>query len=650
MKALTITQAHQLPDAAILMHLPGRVRKDVEAWVPALAAVKPPIGEAMRLLGRQMGVSPASARRRFDQWRVRGWEGLINRAICKDWDTASIHPDTVEHWRKLVVANQRKCRPAYRMLVRQFLAGEPIPGVGPEVDRSKMPRGWSYANLMKRKPDEFTVAAFRIGKSRAVSDHGPLVFTSRADLWVGSHYMFDDLWHDHMVNVLDRAKTGRPLEFHGLDLFSACKVAWGIRVRTENEVTGKHEGLKEQNMRFLVASLLAQDGYSERGTQMVVEHGTAAIHKELERRLYDLTGGKITVRRSGVEGDPAHIGQFHGRGGGNFRFKAALESLGNLVHNEMGFITAQTGRKWDEQPEELHEGRGGLLHANRELVRAFHALAVEKPQVAQLLRFPVLSNAQFLLIAQEVYHRINTRTDHELEGWDLMVRPDERDPSRVRRMSPWEVWTSGRQQLTRLRPEAVAALLYQDSAEEVRVRRGVIEWLDKEIAADALVFDARTLIEGEKYQAVLNPFHDTNLFLFRADGRYAGMIPRIRKASRADDNSLVAEHKRVSTVLADRLAPVAALGREMAQQRIADMRHNAEALAQLERNTPAVRAARQAERDRAAGAAMAGQFEPISSPDPVTEHGAPVEVLTVRGAETEHGEVEDSVTLQQEES
>ena len=639
---LTLTTAHRLPATDILMALPTRVRADLEAWIPALEKVTAPVGEAMQRIASQFGVSPSSARRRFDLWRRSGWEGLINRAVCKDWQTATIHPDTVEHWRKLVVMNQRKARPAYRVLVRQFLNGEPIPGVGPEVDRSRLPRGWSYANLMKRKPDEFTIAAFRIGKSRAVSDHGPLVFTSRADLWVGSHYMFDDMWHDHMVNVLDRAKTGRPLEFHGLDLFSACKVAWGIRVRTENEVTGRMEGLKEENMRFLVASLLAQDGYAERGTQMVVEHGTAAIREDLEKRLYDITQGKITVRRSGVEGDPAHIGQFHGRGGGNFRFKAALESLGNLIHNEFAALPGQTGRNRDEQPEELHEGRGGLLHANRELVRAFHALAVEKPQVAALLRFPVLSNAQFLLIAQEVYHRINSRTDHELEGWDLMVRPDERDPIRVRRMSPWEVWQANRSQLTRLRPAEVAALLYQDSAEEVRVRRGVIEWLDKELAADALVFDARTLVEGEKYQAVLNPFHDVALFLFRADGRYAGMIPRIRKASRADDNSLLAEHKRVSTVLADRLAPVAALGREMAQQRIADLRHNAEALALMSERTPAVRAARQAERDRAAGAAMAQQF---SSTDTVAEHGAPVEVVTVGGAEPEHGEVEERIEL-----
>ena len=50
----------------------------------------------------------------------------------------------------------------------------------------------------------------------------------------------------------------------------------------------------------------------------------------------------------------AYTGAYAGRGKGNFRFKAALESSGNRIHNDLAdqaLIPGQTGMDVDRRPE-----------------------------------------------------------------------------------------------------------------------------------------------------------------------------------------------------------------------------------------------------------------------------------------------------------
>ena len=383
---------------------------------------------------------------------------------------------------------------------------------------------------MRNLPTKFELKIARQGRSAAASERR-LVYTTRANLWVGSHYLFDDMWHDHMVNVLDQRRTGRPLEFHALDLFSANKFAWGIRVRTE-AADGRMEGLKEADMRFLLAAVLGTNGYSPRGTELVVEHGTAAIRSELEALISDETDGLVTVARSGMEGAAAAAHQYAGRSKGNFRFKAALESLGNLIHNEMAALPGQVGMDVDRRPEGMH----GLLKRNDALMVAISQLA---PERAEMLRWDILTIQQFQNIAGEIYARINARTDHDLEGWDMNYLP-ERHTGLMRRMSPAEVWKSGARQLRKFRPEAVAMLLLRDNGTEQMIRSGMFQITNGEISGDVLRFDASVLRDREKYLTVLNPYDPSALYAFDSRGRFAAACPRIFSVDR---NNLEAVHR-----------------------------------------------------------------------------------------------------------
>jgi len=207
-------------------------------------------------------------------------------------------------------------------------------------------------------------------------------------LWVGSHYLFDDLWHDLYCNNLDTLQAGRPLEFHALDLFTANKFAWGTKIRLERQ-DGTMEGLNEREMRLLLAYMLRCHGYSLRGTALVVEHGTAAIRSDVEAMLYDLTGGLITVERGSIKksGLATAAHQYAGRTKGNFRIKAALESYGNLIHNETAFLLGQTGMDVAYRPEQTH----GLLKENDALLTAISQL---HPEQIELLRLPLLTIQQ----------------------------------------------------------------------------------------------------------------------------------------------------------------------------------------------------------------------------------------------------------------
>lgn len=426
------------------------------------------------------------------------------------------------------------------------------------------PKGWSPRNLARFTPDKFTLTASRIGRSAAASQRR-LVYTTRANLYVGSHYLFDDIWHDNFVNVLDQRKTGRPLEFHALDLYSACKFAYGMSVRLEND--GRMESLKEADMRFLLASILWQHGYSPRGTTLVVEHGTAAIRTDLEEMLIAETGGLITIARSGMEGAAAAAHQYAGRSKGNFRFKAALESLGNLIHNELAALPGQTGPDRDRRPEQLH----GLLRRNDALLKALSQLP---PERAQMLRWPLLTIQQFRTIADEIYTRINARTEHDLEGWDNHYTHDPRTNT-MRRLSPTEVWNPGRRHLIRLNPQAIAGILAPDNGIELTTRSGMLTLTASEITGDPLRFDAHQLPDRQKVFAILNPYATDSLWIFDAHHRFLTACPRIHSICRADIPALQHECGRAAKIEAERLAPFRARHAAEARARAADMRHNA---------------------------------------------------------------------------
>lgn len=595
----------QQSDMVVFMRLPEEVRQEVECWVAELAAVSRPIQASLAAIAERQGVSLVSARRRYDAWRRRGWRGLVNRN--KSREHAGLPREFIEYWRGLCQANGRKCRPAYREFVRQWRAGEPIPGMPPDASRRFLPRGYTYANLLRFAPTKFELIACRIGRS-AAAVYRPKVFTTRAGLAVGEFIVFDDVWHDFEVVMLGQRGPRRLLQLHALDLFSGCQFARGMKPRVKDE-EGKATNLNEEEMLFLVASVLEEYGYRAEGCTLMVEHGTAALSEDVERALHDLTGGKLLVDRSGIEGASAFAGQYLGRSKGNFRFKAALESLHNLLHNEtanMRQLPGQTGSlSRTNAPEELH---GRERHAEL-LLRVMESLPVA---IRQQLALPFVEVTRAIGMVNEICERINCRTEHDLEGWVeaglttvefdvpgvgrlpqhavLSLPADRRAAVESvatpvpRRLSPREVFDLGKPRLTRFRPEQTAKLLYGRTAREVSVGNDhIIAFEDVLISPSPLRFLAHHWAPGTKFEAVLNPWSPERLHLFDARGRWIGQVNAWQTISRNDPEALHRQMGAAAKVERELLHAVSARGTDLTAQRLDATRNNIAALRAPER-------------------------------------------------------------------
>lgn len=584
------------------------------------------IGVAIAAEAPGLGLSTQSTRRLYDEFRkgiddpkARGgrifqpmdWRILINYAKFPDADDLGLPGEFVEWWQELCEERQRKCAPARRELLRAWRTRwimrrgkkerlEAIPGYEewPKAENGReYPRGWSEATLYRCKPSRFHLTANRVGRTAAQA-HTPLVYTSRANLWVGSHYMVDDMWHDFFVNCFTEKQAGRPLELFSHDLYSARKVRWGVRVRTRKD-DGSYNALTEKMTRYILAATLYQDGYSPRGTVMVGEHGTAAWNEEIEQAMREASGGLVTTQRSGMTGAVAHAGQYPGLSKGNFRMKASLESGNNFTHNEFDALPGQTGMDVAHRPEQLD----GQLRNNAMLLAAYQQLPEQR---RELLQFSLLELNQFMSVATEIYGNIENYTDHDLNDWiecghvvnefffdgrwvdqrALLGQDEEMRAmfergiesgtikTRPRKMSRREAWDRQAGDLIKLPGYGVVAILGSDLAVERKVIDGQFVFEDAEVGPGyhryfSTAFDPEgrriELRDGETYQAFVNPFAPDALFVCNAKGGYIGECKRTTIPGREEVDAVQRACGAAAKRESDRLQPLRA--RHMAEAR-----------------------------------------------------------------------------------
>ncbi|MFH0907165.1 MAG: hypothetical protein V1929_00180 [bacterium] len=669
-------------DLPELAGLPDKVKNEVTLWLSVIGelfeAEKPTRASAAisARLGHIGGFSNENILRRYYAFlKTKDWRVLVNKSKLPR-DEKRLPAEFIADWQKRCMLNQRKCHPAYRDLIRDWRAGKYIGGYGDWraywesrsavtylVCPDPLPPGWTYGNLMRYAPSKYELRAARIGRSAAVQR--PLVNTTRVGLKVGQYYVFDDVEHDLLVNVLGvNRRAMRPLELGALDLFSADKFAYGLKPTLQDELDEKKIKLKEREMRFLLAVVLTQYGYRPEGTTLMVEHGTAAIRDDVEQALIRVTNGAVRVDRSGMEGQPAAAGWFEGRGKGNFRFKAALESHHNLTHNETASLPAQLGHGRDSAPEELH----GLERYNTYLLSAMLALP---PERAAMLHLPVLRFDAFAEIYARIVDHINKRTDHDLEGWEkaglttteyqlapgmapmteeqLLALPEPKQlalrgaltPLRQRKLSPHEVFQRGRGELIRLPPYLVTEILGEDLARERRLGADLVfEFEDRDIGPGVQRFlgvveapDGRRLKlrPEEMYLTYCNPFASDVIIVCSATkgrGDVLGVAQRWRSESRADIDALHKLMGYAEKLEKELLLPVARAGSAKAREKIEMHRHNAAVLGGGPMSPDELETAHHLKRFEPAdlmdpAPALSPSAPVVSSSDPVGRDGGP---------------------------
>jgi hypothetical protein len=586
-------------DSGDFFALPENVRGKIEDRLSAIERIlKSTIrrGAAIAAEAQTLGVCAAAIRGWITRYNRSGgdWRALVDRRMVGHEDFKL--PDVfIGYWKGLCEGNQRKCRPAWRKLIRDWKAGKPVPGydITPRPEINGLPRGWSYGNLMRFKPSKFELVLARQGPI-AASELLPLTFTTRVGLLPGQYYFFDDLWHDLKTTVHWKRSTVIPLELACHDLCCALKVKYGLKPMLRGD-DGKREGLRDENMRYLIATVLTQIGVNRSGFFLGGEHGTAAIAKDMEELLIRFSPVPCGVLRSGIQGHHALAGGFPGlgrgtrrddsgnrvgfysKGLGNFRFKASLESSHNLVHNETADLPGQTGHDRNA-PEQL-------VGLEREWDHLWVAMQAMTPEQAAMIEGRLLSFDQFARLYREIDRRIQTRTEHRLEGWresgfmascfrlsletenwqpmaKLLDKP-ERERAAIeafiygedgyvtdRRMSPYEAFCA-KADLVKFPLWLVPSILGAKLKTGCRVQdTGEIIVRDQEISDDPIRYlamaqaqDGRIVPLNGEFDAWINPFDQSLLFICEscADGvgAYVGTCKLREKITRGDEEALV---------------------------------------------------------------------------------------------------------------
>lgn len=659
MKVLTAIHPDDMADYAAL---PEAARHEITGLLRAMSAICTAArGQIQQTIAREamvFGLSQKRMRSLWDTFRKSGhdWRTLINRSKFPEiGERRKVSVSDIQTFRKFAERNQRKTRPAHRSLVRAWRRGE-IHTDTPINPVTGLPEGWTYRNMLRHQSSKFELTAMRQGFGAAISQHMGRVHTTRCGLWVGSHYVPDDVLRDFKVLLLQgaRGKEARVAELGVLDVYSGHRFAVHRRPEFITD-EGKKDKIKEREMRFLTAAILRNQGYSPRGTEWLTELGTAAVRKALASFLHDHSKGLITVREAGITGKTQALKSLTGRGGGNPAHKSWVESHHNLLQNEAGHLLAATGHDRNP-PEWLH----GIERETEQIIKWIAELPAER---AMLLRANILEYWQALDILREIDQVIATRTDHDLQGWaecrhttieyrtdlttDQWITQEEflslpapaqnnilslvevMPPgviARPRKLSPLEVYQRGCSELIRF-PDHVIALMFcsRDLGDDLRASRRLnssseIEIQDSIVSAEPMLFQGHATSPDEErialdsratYGTVLNPFDTSTLWIYDPAGRYIGTSSRIQRACLADKDAVIPQLAERSHTLATLTAPLRERHSDIEQNIREIHAHNA---AVLSESTPEdARAERSAAR---AGRAILSQPKPSPEPEP----------------------------------
>ena len=516
----------------------------------------------------------------FYRWRGEGW-----RALCRNYRPSKLHDGLprafIQFWKSLYLLPNvnRSGKSAYRELIRRWNAWRKgdataaIPGYAecpPCAVGARVPLGWSAGNLLRKKYRPSLVEATSVKRGLlAAREHAPHIRKLRPDA-PGKAFQFDDVWHDIYVSAPGFSKLVRPLAFGCLDESSGYYALTLTKPRlpeTGDDAKTKHIQLNGEEMALLLATWASEVGWHRDGCVLKVENGTAAISPEQEEMLALISGGKIRVERGAMLAGKGYAGAYAGNARGNFRHKAALESLHSLLHTEQSLLPGYSGNNRD-----VPENTQGMIRARAKLYKENADLP---PALRDMISAGELTFDEFQSAMGEIVANVNARTDHDLADWEKRITREYRtdaaedfrpvtaatnaavlaalggDPNfiRVRKMSPREVWTNGLNALVRA-DYREAALLCRKFFKICRVNRNhEIAFTDGQMR-ERHTFLARiktlsgateVLGIGEMIHVFYNPFAaDRGILVFNADGTFRGeSAEEIKRIDQDDEEALV---------------------------------------------------------------------------------------------------------------
>ena len=183
--------------------------------------------EAIRDAAALCGISPVTMRRWYDIWRNNGDNplSLVDRRYRKIQARSRVTLSKfLAYWHGLCTRCQRNggIPTARQLLLKTWTERrDTIPGYEDWPGWPRVPSGWSLRNLQRLAPQSLETVALKQG-IRAAAPQLAQVLATREGLWLGSHFLFDDVWLDLMV--LSGRDKGQPLQLGVLEYLSLIHI------------------------------------------------------------------------------------------------------------------------------------------------------------------------------------------------------------------------------------------------------------------------------------------------------------------------------------------------------------------------------------------------------------------------------------------
>jgi hypothetical protein len=608
----------------------GNVRKELDQWTeilrPIFVEIEAGAGKVATLEthAARTGIPFPTLRAKYYAARKGGQKALINNAKAP-LDRGSRLPRLFVQW--IMTSHElhqrgQTGREVYRKIIKQWKAwragdgSKAIPGYDTPPEPTLftgVPEGWSQGNLLRKKfkPTKYELMLRRRG-TQAARELLPSVPRTRVGLEFGQLFQIDDQDYDTWINLENdkiAKRAYRPCGFNVWEGLSASFFDFCIKPVIFDPATETRARLTEQDCLWFVIHFLTRHGYrADVGTTIFAELGTAAIKEALAGKLYKVSGGKIEVRSGGLTGEPLlrDMGfpvtsnakgtvMRAGRPKGNFKFKADIEGLFALLRTIMAHLPGPTGTRLTA-PEEDY----ALQIYNSNLLKR---AATMPPKRAALLMMEIMPWHDFAEMAAWLYHEMNNRDWHQIEGWkecgfmEQIVRPDPvrlpdtfltldqirqipDDIARqnmlalaktpgfggVRSLTPHEVFTSHAHLLTRLNrhhwnlciPEEYAEIVRVQQNHEIHVKSrapggGYLTYLARAVDARGLSYN---LPAGMTVRVYANPFCPEEALACDENDSAIGLILQFLPTMKLDREGALRNHGKIEQMRAEMDAEV----------------------------------------------------------------------------------------------
>lgn len=539
-------------------------------------------------------------------------DNRLVRRISGQW--LALNTEFIEHWHMRVLSSRRgKVKAAWRGLLIDLARGETIPGYGtwrdiyqkehhyrPAKDEPcpysvlNPPVGWSLRNLTGLKPDKFARRAAQIGMGAAKTDFLPTVRLTRVGLKPCQVVEIDDMWYEHYVVFGGNEKPQKVVEFAILDRLTGYVICHLTKPVVKGWDDETRKTLKSAWVNYLYQYLFCVVGLP-RGVRVIIkgEHGTASLDKQTAAVLANINAMRgedeqIEFRAGSIITEPLAKGLPGAKPHGNPRNKGSMEGLHGTLKNIVDALCfGNIGGGRDKQPEETE--------AMRAEDTALMKIAETLPVAAGAnLRYNFPTWKRFMRVIDRAYEILNTREDHQLEGWEecgfmvgelklacvdfwksmprLDSQPEEKQMAirrlvaegkaeyRERRMSPADAWDAATKaaKLERVPASFAPMILGKELAhvgtvgDKLTVTVRDAETGEKYIVA--AIIDGRPLPRGEKVHVWINPMDCGKAYVCDLQGRFLGVaksLPAVRADADASVEALQDQLGLRSAALAD---------------------------------------------------------------------------------------------------